>query len=291
MLDLQGPQLRVYFSEDIAVPRARLLINSGTEPATGLGFAPNAYVPKCDWRPLRDDEWALLQGTETSGQIAGDTPSALLVWKLPSSLLEPFKFIPAGIAKKNKTYIAENLLTHPDSRRAENNLLNFLWNQGLRAGLRILGHCHQAPGAITSGIRGDGKRVGLHIDSWAGGAAGARTGFPTRLCLNLGPEPRFLMFANLDVKNMIAACPELEAVVDANEVVTEFMRLNPNYPIVKIQVNPGEVYVAPTEVILHDGSCAGKAFVDAQTTLLGPFTFNAIRRVFTFESTQLQVSV
>jgi hypothetical protein len=88
------------------------------------------------------------------------------------------------------------------------------------------------------------------------------------------------MFANLNIQQMTVRFPELAQIDDANDVVSEFMRLDPEYPIVKVRVNPGEVYVAPTEIILHDGSCVGKEFIDAQVTLLGPFTLGAVQRAF-----------
>jgi hypothetical protein len=50
------------------------------------------------------------------------------------------------------------------------------------------------------------------------------------------------------------------------------MRSWPDYPAIRLQVNPGEAYILPTDNMVHDASTEGSIFPDINLTYLGRFT-------------------
>ena len=57
------------------------------------------------------------------------------------------------------------------------------------------------------------------------------------------------------------------------------MRLyNPTYPVVAIEIAPGEAYIAPTEDLIHDGCSEGMKNNDVCLTMLGYFSRPASQR-------------
>lgn len=92
------------------------------------------------------------------------------------------------------------------------------------------------------------EKIGLHIDSWDGGRLDDRAERSQRICINLGESSRYFLFVNRPITQMrqdAGDCP--------NETVSRFLRAHPNYPVVALRVDPGECYLAPTELIIHDG--------------------------------------
>jgi len=109
------------------------------------------------------------------------------------------------------------------------------------------------------------KKVGLHLDNWCKYDFKNRKESPTRICINLGNESRYLLLYNLSVLEMYSllsknAKKKLTHV--SSEIGNFFMKENSNYPILRIEILPFEGYVAPTEMIIHDGSTIGQSFID-----------------------------
>ena len=50
-----------------------------------------------------------------------------------------------------------------------------------------------------------------------------------------------------------------------------FMRARPEYPVIRLRINPGEAYILPTDNLIHDASTEGKTFPDITLTFLGYF--------------------
>lgn len=51
-----------------------------------------------------------------------------------------------------------------------------------------------------------------------------------------------------------------------------FMRACPDYPVVRLQIEPGEAYILPTDNLMHDASTADNSFPDITVTYLGYFS-------------------
>lgn len=104
----------------------------------------------------------------------------------------------------------------------------------------------------------DGRRVGLHIDSFDAALVRDRHGSRKRVCLNVGPGPRFFMFHPrpiADIQRDVLGSfrrndPDEENV---SWLVWEYLSSHKDEPIVAVKLWPGEAYLAPTESAIHDG--------------------------------------
>jgi hypothetical protein len=124
----------------------------------------------------------------------------------------------------------------------------------------------------------DNKYLGLHIDNGTGGNYFDRTKNPNRLSINLGKEPRTLLFVNQTINGMSElilkqdpSFHKMKSKINEADLVSIFFKYYPQYPVLKLQQNPFEVYIAPTDNIIHDGCTMGKTFPDITMVFIGYF--------------------
>jgi len=113
-----------------------------------------------------------------------------------------------------------------------------------------------------------GTAIGLHVDNFDRHAIDRRHQSRSRVVVNLGTEPRSLVFINLDVMQLVDAC-NLARSVEVFEryrwaypLAQLFMATHPDYPVVRLQLHPGEGYLASTQNFIHDGYTVGMAAPD-----------------------------
>jgi len=120
--------------------------------------------------------------------------------------------------------------------------------------------------------------IGLHLDSWDPFSLRERNLARNRICINMGKETRYFLFINLTVENMINMIEEkyqskLEYLKEKETFPHIFMRSFPEYKVIKIGLEPGEYYIAPTENMIHDSTLIGKKYTDVFLTFWGHFKF------------------
>lgn len=247
----------------------RIQICSGTTRASSPSYVDVAFLPNRDWRDLSDVEYRMLDDQVREDKL-GDA-ERITTWRLPRSISKHFNILRVAIEEHNNEGVVGKLFKHAEYRRGLDKLIDLCREAGMADGYRKLGYYIRKPGLTSLTVEEkEGKFVGLHVDSWARGAPDKRTGFPLRLCVNLGPESRYLQFVNLSFRQ-IAEITKYEANDDANQFVIKFLDQYPNYPVLRLKVEPGEAYIAPAEFMIHDGSSDEKKYVDATTTILGDF--------------------
>lgn len=112
-----------------------------------------------------------------------------------------------------------------------------------------------------------GRRIGLHVDNWDRLPYPVRQDSRRRLCINLGPGTRYLLVGDRDVTEICRVlrrdqgqyCPHTD---DVRQYVDDGHSLR----CLRIRLEPGQGYIAPTELAPHDGSTSG-----AQTWSLAAF--------------------
>jgi len=121
----------------------------------------------------------------------------------------------------------------------------------------FLGHTDSPAGQRTTTIdqRVD-QRTGLHIDNWDKLPLTERDRSRRRLAINLGPGDRYVIVATLDICDMHAVHP-IDAPFPRTGDIHEYLRRGGNLRCVRIRFEPGEGYIAPTELVPHDGSTLG----------------------------------
>jgi hypothetical protein len=118
------------------------------------------------------------------------------------------------------------------------------------------------------------KFIGLHLDSWDRLPLGERRkSSHYRISVNVGEASRFLLFFDIDVVEMKNQL--MSNAVDVTEaewrVPGLFLEKFPNYPVLRLKVEPGFAYVAPTDLVVHDGSSLGVMAPTVHLTIRGKF--------------------
>lgn len=130
---------------------------------------------------------------------------------------------------------------------------------------------------VTRGANGR-EYIGMHVDNWYGHDMDTREASPNRLCVNIGVESRYLLYINVPMTAMLCVLKDNEgAPVDERMLGTPiglaFMEVFPDFPVIRLRVDPGEAYIAPTENMVHDGSTEGMRSWDLSASILGRFAF------------------
>jgi len=249
---------------NIFAPAGRIAVTHGTrEPREDeSNYKDKARLPHADWWRLKDNELAQLRSSTRS---PGSLNFAALI-DLPAELRQRALELGRQLAGEGK-----------DAGPREGGELEKALAGELGALLapdseaRLLGSLVQAGGLLTSTLDPtDNKRQGLHVDSWARVGLFERGTAPNRVCVNLGTEPRRLLLLDLGV-DQIAGQMGGPAAMNPTDIARAFLALHPTYPVLSIEVGPGEAYVASTENLVHDGSTLGNSAADVTLTLLGQF--------------------
>ncbi|MES2217091.1 MAG: hypothetical protein V4501_01635 [Pseudomonadota bacterium] len=241
--------------------------SNALEPYTKCYY--DGYIPKQPWLPLTTEESKIL--------IAQSPPQSHInsigVGKIP---VEIFKL--AGMlnidSNKLHNYIDLNS-NNPHHLRFKQALLDYLEphciNQEGITPLPI--YCGRKNLATTTFDFHKQLFIGLHYDNWDEVAWTKRKNVRNRICINLGIEERYFLFINLELKNVLQKLNNLDmGTYPLNEgPYRPFFKKYADYPVIRLRLEPGEYYIAPTENIMHDGCTENKVYHDVIMTVLGYF--------------------
>jgi len=267
-----------FLSEESSTARAkRILLSEGTEQiqsSAATPFCPDSFIPKGAWRePSANEVDELLTDppiTEWNRTVA--------IVAVPKAVLNTFEALQLG-SVTSWADIQERRRTDEYSIAVE----------AITSYLRT--YATDSSGIVVSGLvinqiglpsvtfdQQNNCFIGMHLDSWDALPLDQRHRSSNRFVLNLGSEPRSLVFINQDLETIYALLRYRErgvlaSEVDYNGMVREFMSTFPRYPVVRVLVAPGEAYIAPTENIIHDGYTVGRSSLDIHLTVRGHFRF------------------
>jgi hypothetical protein len=112
-----------------------------------------------------------------------------------------------------------------------------------------------APGQLTTTQRRpSGKRIGLHVDNWDQMPMRTRAGSRRRLTVNLGPGSRALLFASPSACQICRSLGRPDEHLPHTDDVRAFVANGGRLRCYSVVLEPGQAYVAPTELLAHDGS-------------------------------------
>jgi hypothetical protein len=257
--------------------RTRLALSAGTRAAGGLGltsYRDRAFVPRGPWRSAGNEELLAL--------LAGQPPitigSHVTLVRAPDDVLT--QFAPLRKFARGPTAIhglPDWLHEHPCAEGREA-MLEFArtFVSSEQPGVEGAAIVYKAPGLRTATTDGTGEHVGLHIDNWYGAPLAEREHVPNRVSINLGPEPRFFLFINLRLETLAALVTtgfpdDPDTRETQHGVRRAFMSHFSSYPVVRLRLDPGEGYIAPTENMIHDASTEARSTPDVQFTVRGRF--------------------
>lgn len=252
----------------------RLYRSSGTRPgpelAPDLGpFLPRARLPLRPWTALR------LEEIEALFDATGPYSRTIALARLPPELC-------ASIEDLRPASHSDGVGRHAKMRRdptyqpvmaAVGEFLR-TWSRYGALPEDVFMSVNRAGLVTTCWTGAEEAWVGLHVDDWLPMPPCEREFGPNRMMMNAGLQPRHLVFLDRSVSAMADEVnrerarhrqPPLELRAGSpHEVGLEFMETFPNYPVMRLRVEPGEAYIAPTDNVVHDGStfdmCAKGAF-------------------------------
>lgn len=250
---------------------SRLRVTNGAVPSETMdlvGFKPRSWVPRQGWRAPTAAEVA-----EFSCPPASQS-SVVTIVRPPADAIAPL--MDAGrqaISNRKQMPSGPGPLAGPEFDKALAKLTE-LYGRGA-APPQQLGICINPPGLLTvTQDLTDGRRIGLHVDSWSGAQPELRQHVENRLCVNIGTEPRYLIIMPLTLRQVVTRLRAARVPVEAPppEIVHRFWLQFPEQPLVAVRIDPGEAYIAPTEDVIHDGTSMWMTGWDASFTLLGHLT-------------------
>lgn len=277
------PGARVWIDQDCQTSD-KVQLNSGTlaaESSPGQVYKAGAVVPVSNWKNLDSNDAELLMAASRHDDVDNIT-----ICKIPSSQYQGFIELKPLVAK---------------CRTREELLSVFPWDmsnalvKGFTAFLREIsekkasgeipaqfpgGINIRPPGMTTTSVNNQtGLITGLHCDSWSSLPLDKRAGWGNRICANIGAEDRFFLFMNLPIHQIFYLVqPRLRLSPEkasTTQVFNLFCQSFSNYPVVRVRLSPGEAYIAPTDLLVHDGSSVDMSVPDVTLQLRGNFVLQA----------------
>jgi Ser/Thr protein kinase RdoA (MazF antagonist) len=247
------------------------VIAATTLPPPLVGaYEAGALVPSTAWRRLSEKEFSML--ADVSPPEAAAHSSVVLLAPSPSFTAEL-----AAIAADQAVETGIDSL-HPASADLRVHLEALIVEDGtfMRLGPPLSTCVSISPGGLnTLTLNQNQGLTGLHVDSWDGLVLTERRQSSNRLVINIGTYPRYLIFSPYEVAAIT------EAMGWQNEFkldVAQSFLLQGDRRVYRLEVRPGEAYLAPTENLIHDASSIGAAGPD-RALMLRAFLKPASKRV------------
>lgn len=120
----------------------------------------------------------------------------------------------------------------------------------------FLGYLDQEPGLRTGTIdESQGLRIGMHLDNFDKLSFAERTTGRRRLGVNFGLGSRHLLLATIDVLDVcLANDPDQPSRYPHTDDLRRYVHDGRPLIVLRIRLDPGQGYIAPTELLPHDGS-------------------------------------
>ncbi|MBV8325327.1 hypothetical protein [Chryseobacterium sp.] len=267
--------IRVY-NRQIDNIKDQISINSGVVPVENndpeIEYYHNAYLPNSDWRMLTDQEYRRIFTANEDSRMF----NTLGMGVIPLSLEHLFKSL--------KLSECESLFDVPKQFEKNEELIKKL-NQELNAFLdqksaagkyKFHRIARSLPDMQSTTFHHTGhntfKYTGLHIDKSIFFTPHTAYKSDNRISINISTEPRFLYFINLTLRQIFTKIQKKKSEkITSENIVEEFFKLYPDYPVLRLEIKPYQYYIAPTDNLIHDGTTLGNKFFDITMVYTGVF--------------------
>jgi hypothetical protein len=240
--------------------RLRFAINSGTHrlpvsARAGTAYEGGIYLPNDDWRPLDSIEQLHVFDCQPSSD-----PSIRLFQISREIYADFWKQDISFLKDKSKLDARSRVLTDLLRRIAA----QIPTEQSARSATIIL-----RPAGIPSSTFDNVHNlfIGLHVDDNDADPISDRKCSRPRSLVNLGKETRYFNFLTPIISHIHTLC-DCPSTIASYELAHRFMSLFPKWPVVRIALDPSEGYIAPTQLIIHDGYTVGMTTPDITFTCL-----------------------
>jgi uncharacterized protein len=256
----------------------RIQLSTGTVGATvlpidGSQYHPGALIPAASWRePTLEEQKVLIHQDRYFSELA------ITVFKVPKQICASLEQKLDDFGLRDRWH--PNLDLQLDIDRIKTDINQYLQNH-----LEYYQPDHftlySTPSQLQTLTKTDNQEqisakvsyLGLHLDSWEHTSLSTSSS-KSRLCLNLGKEDRHFLFINLPLNELLKAVGQTQSASASKMPRTlfsgyKFMKLYPDYPVIKLRIAPGEAYIAPTGQIIHDATSISKSYPDITLHIIG----------------------
>ncbi len=210
-------------------------------------YEPGAVMPTGQWAPL----------TPATARHLAAAPGT------PANLLTQLVSLPTA-------FDLEQALTTPTGAT----LL-----PGIADGpVHFLGTVTSPPGQATTTLNHlTGRQLGVHLDNFDRLPCPRRHLSRRRLCVNLGPGPRYLLLGHHDAQHITRTVhPDDYATrTPHTDDLRRHIADGGDPTCIRLRLDPGDAYLAPTELLPHDGSTADLDQPSTAAFWLGTFPADA----------------
>lgn len=231
--------------------------------------ANRTFIPREPWRKPTLSELNKLISEDKINTTYQDV--ALL--SLPKNLIKIFKKI--GLDKSKTINEAIQKTKTKSYEDVVNSTINFFQKKSERKIEHKEHNIYFGKNKLTTTTWNKSTKsyIGLHLDNFEAFDSEFRHHARNRICINLGKEPRYLLFYNLEFRQMKKKFKIIQDDYNGNPylVLHKFFEEYKNYPVVRIKIMPYELYLAPTENIVHDGSTINTNSPDINLAIRGFF--------------------
>jgi hypothetical protein len=280
----------------VSVPRenepGRLQATSGTTSASSSDgeYEDRAIIPSGPWRELSKHERRTLLKVNTACEEHAMIKVVTLASEILGCFLEIREFASYGRLDDVRRRVSRPAFCDAISACSRHARDCFGMNISVAPGCVAGGIRVNAANLPTVTIHPDSEQfVGMHVDNWTRLPLDQRHLAPQRICINLGSHPRYFLFVNISIRQVLTAAeqasaadldlPGCRAMIRKNQLSSlnrsacgtlvgrAFLASSPRYPVIRLKLNPGEAYIAPTENLIHDGSSLGALGHDISLSL------------------------
>lgn len=263
----------------------RIWLSSGTQTvstANGYKFHNCAYIPKTPWRRPTSEEISKLLSNQYPH--TNNLPEHIVIFPFPLNIYSELnralhiKCKMEGIEKIQLLSDNKKLIQETDLRLEVNIFNKYIVNNFLLPNSRLVEEAiYLSRKCISSSWYEKNKSlVGLHVDDWDGGSIEQRRTISLpKIALNLGNSQRYLLFINISLVDIYKKlnAQGLKTTGNCNSLIKLFLKTFPEYPVVKIAIQPGEAYSLFADYIIHDGYPINMKSFDFHIHVRGQFSF------------------
>ena len=272
--------MNLFSSHDAEQFASVVQLSSGTRLAVladegPLRYRPGAIIPREPWRAARAAILASLFDADEPWR----QDRSIAIARLPAEQRLAIERL--GLASRPRDVVNSSAVTSLAGRKCLEIVAEFF---RCSSGTRCYGIGINGPGMATTSIdRNIDRIVGIHVDHWDQLPLTARPTANNRLAINVGESSYYFLVLPTTLAEMTRLLGlGVDDGVDLNELPARFMAAFPDRPVCRFEIAPGDIYIAPTDNLIHDGSTTGVATESRQIVFRGIFepTEAAFRSLF-----------
>ncbi len=254
----------------------QISITAGVAPVKNtnpeIEYYSNAYLPDTGWRNLSDSEYRMISTVDEDSKPF----NTLGVGAIPDVLQDLFRKLNLSDCKSLFEVPGKFQENEGLTKRINESINAFLNEKSPEKNYKFHRIARSLPDMQSTTFHHTGentfKYTGMHIDESSFFTPYTAHKSGNRISINISEESRYLYFINLTLRQIYGEVQKkyTEKITSEN-IVEQFFRLYPEYPVLRLEIKPYQYYIAPTDNFIHDGTTLGNKNFDITIVYVGIF--------------------